>query len=125
MSLHEYLQAFREAIDRIDRYGYADSISFHQELRAGKQALLKVTVILVDGSSLHIKEYIDAMYGIKVVSYGYQYQDINGSLHFRYDNARHKPELQFIEHKHLPGNNIIEAPPPHISELVDEVISFL
>ncbi len=99
MSLHEYLQTFREAIDKIDRYGYADSISFNQELRAGKQALLKVTVILVDGSSLHIKEYIDSMYGIEIVSYGYQYQDINGSLHFRYDNARHKPDLQFKEHQ--------------------------
>jgi hypothetical protein len=57
MTLHEYLHVFREAIDKIDRYGYAESVTLHQEIRAGKQTLLQVTVVLVDASSLHIKEF--------------------------------------------------------------------
>ncbi len=68
MTLHEYLHVFREAVDKLDLYGYAESVALHQEIRAGKQALLQVTVVLVDGSSLHIKEYVDAMYGIEKVS---------------------------------------------------------
>jgi hypothetical protein len=124
MTLHEYLHVFREAIDKIDRYGYAESVTLHQEIRAGKQALLQVTVVLVDASSLHIKEYVDAMYGIEKLSYGYQYQDAHGDVIFRYDNATHKPSLNRKEHKHT-RNRIIEISPPDIADLVDEVISYL
>ena len=124
MTLHEYLHVFREAIDKIDRYGYAESVDLHQELRAGKQAFLQVTVVLVDGSSLHIKEYVDAMYGIEKVSYGYQYQDVRGDVIFRYDNAAHKPSLNRKEHKHT-KSRIIEISPPDIVDLVDEIISYL
>ncbi len=124
MTLHEYLHVFREAIDKIDRYGYAESVTLHQEIRAGKQALLQVTVVLLDASSLHIKEYVDAMYGIEKVSYGYQYQDPHGDVIFRYDNAAHKPSLSMKEHKHI-KDRIIEISPPDIADLVDEVISYL
>ena len=96
-----------------------------EELRAGKQAVIQASVVLVDGSSLHVREYIDAAYGIKKVSYGYHYQDRHGKLVFRYDNARHKLALQSKEHKHLSDNSIVEAAAPSISELVEEVVSFL
>lgn len=124
MTLHEYLHSFRESIDKIDRYGYAESVEIHQEVRAGKQALLQVTVVLVDGSSLHIKEYISAMYGVEKVSYGYQYQDVHGDVIFRYDNALHRPLLKCKEHKHM-KNQIVEMPPPDIADLVDEVIGYI
>ena len=38
MTLNEYLAAFRQEIERLDTYGFAESIDFHEELRAGKQA---------------------------------------------------------------------------------------
>ncbi len=125
MTIHDYLLDFRRALERLDLYGFADSIDIKEELRAGKQAVIRAELVLVDGSSLHIKEYIDAMYGIKKVSYGYQYQDRNGRLFFRYDNAKHKPALKAKEHKHLGDNSIVEIAAPSISELVEEVVSYL
>jgi len=50
---------------------------------------------------LRIRVYIDAKYKIEIISYAYQYQDAKGKLIFRYDNARHKAELGFKDHKHL------------------------
>ena len=52
--------AGRQAIERLDIYGFADSIESHNELRAGKQLIFKAEVNLVDGSKLIVREYIDA-----------------------------------------------------------------
>ena len=41
MTLNEYLAALRQEIERLDTYGFAESIDLHEELRAGKQAIVK------------------------------------------------------------------------------------
>ena len=125
MSLSHYLSDFRKEIERVDDYGFAESVDLHEEIRAGKQALLKVNVVLVDGSTLLIMEYIDTKFGIEKLSYAYQYQDRNGKLLFRYDNASHKPALDFKEHKHKNDGTVLSAKPPELKEIIDEVISYL
>ena len=55
MLLHEYLASVRRAIEKIDIYGYAETIDIREEVRSGKQAILKVYVMLVDGTTLHGK----------------------------------------------------------------------
>ncbi|SPD73152.1 conserved hypothetical protein [uncultured Desulfobacterium sp.] len=72
-----------------------------------------------------IKEYIDTKYKMDKVSYAYQYQNQEGKLIFRYDNAKHKPALNFAGHKHLPNGQIVAAEPPELNELVDEVLGCL
>jgi hypothetical protein len=123
--LHEYLRETRSCIEKIERYGYAESIEIKEEIRAGKQVILQVSVVLVDGSSLYIKEYVDTKYRIDKVSYGYQYLDGEGHTIFRYDNAKHKPALNMINHKHLSDGSVIGIDPPSIEDLIDEVISML
>ena len=100
MSLRNYLELFRQALEKLENYGYTESIDIKEEIRPNKQAIIKAKIALVDRSVLHIKEYIDAKYKIEKVSYAYQYQDRNGELIFRYDNAVHRPALRFKEHKH-------------------------
>jgi predicted AlkP superfamily phosphohydrolase/phosphomutase len=125
MLLDEYLDLFRKAIAEFEKYGYADSVEIREEIRANKQAILNAKVVLIDNSILHIKEYIDAKYGINRVSYAYQYQDRVGRLIFRYDNAAHRPALGFNEHKHSSDGTIYEAVLPDIFDLVDEIVSHL
>ena len=115
----------RASIEKIELYGYVESIEIKEEIRAGKQAVLYVKLVLVDGSIVSIKEYIDAKYGIDRVSYGYQYHDSSGVTIFRYDNAKHKPALPYTEHKHLSNGDIVEEPCPNMDEFIDEVISML
>lgn len=125
MVLHEYLTFVRETINKIDLYGYAESIDIREEIRAGKQAILKINIMFVDGSTLNIKEYISAKHHIEKVSYGYQYQDGVGNLIFRYDNALHKPVLAFEHHKHLSTGEVVEAGFPDLEDLVDEIIGYI
>ena len=125
MLLDEYLDLFRKAIAEFEKYGYADFVEIREEIRANKQAILNSKVVLIDNSILHIKEYIDAKYGINRVSYAYQYQDRVGRLIFRYDNAAHRPALGFNEHKHSSDGTIYEAVLPDIFDLVDEIVSHL
>lgn len=124
MSISEYLASIRRAIERLDTYGFAESIIFQEEIRAGKQAIIKAEIVLVDGSCLLIREYVDSKYGIEKLSYAYQYQDREGALIFRYDNAAHKPKLEKAGHRHSP-DDIVVAEPPDMAELVDEVIGLL
>jgi len=125
MSLHDYLALFRQAIEKVEDYGYAESIEINEEIRPNKQAVIKAKIALIDGSVLHIKEYIDAKYTIQKVSYAYQYQNRDGDLIFRYDNAVHRPALEFKEHKHIKGGVIIESILPNVSDIMDEVLGFL
>ena len=125
MSLHDYLAFFHSAVGKIDDYGFADTIDINVEIRASKQVAIKVIIILVDQSILQIREYIDAKYKIEKIGYAYQYQDEKGQLIFRYDNARHKPDLGFMEHKHQNDGSIIQCDVPNITDVVDEVIENL
>ena len=72
-----------------------------------------------------IREYIDAKYKTEKVNYGYHYQGKDGNLIFRYDNARHRPTLGFIDHKHLSDGTVIESAEPDIADVIDEVISHI
>ena len=125
MSLNEYLDLFRNALEKFEKYGYADIVEIKQEIRANKQAILIAKVVLIDNSNLYIREYIDAKYGIDRVSYAYQYQNSADQLIFRYDNAVHRPALGFKDHKHSNDGKIYEAALPDIFDLVDEILTHL
>ena len=125
MLLNEYLALFRNDIAKFENYGYAESVEIREEIRANKQAILNAKVVLIDNSVLHIKEYIDAKYGITRTSYAYQYQDRDGQLIFRYDNAAHRPGLGFKEHKHSRDGTVLESSLPDFSDLFDEIVRTL
>jgi len=125
MSLRNYLATLHEGIQKLEDYGYTESTEIREEIRPNKQAVIKGKIVLVDGSVLHIKEYIDAKYKIERVSYAYQYQDRDGELIFRYDNAVHRLALGYREHKHTKDGVIVEASLPDISDVIDEVIECL
>ena len=122
MSLRNYLAAFHRAVGRIDDYGFAESIDIREEIRAAKQAVIKSKIVLINGSVLHITEFIDAKYGLERISYAYQFQDKEGKVIFRYDNARHRADLGFGDHKHLADGAIVQTAMPDVSDVVDEVI---
>ena len=77
MLLRDYLQLFRQGIEKLEKFGYTESIEIKEEIRPNKQAIIKAKIILVDNSVLYIKEYIDAKYKIEKVSYAYQFQSVS------------------------------------------------
>lgn len=125
MSLRSYLNKFRLGIEKLEDYGFSESLEIKEEIRADKQGVITANVVLVDGSSLHIKEYIDARFKIERISYAYHYQDSSGKCLFRYDNAVHGPPLRFDEHKHTKDGTVVKATLPAISDLIDEILEYL
>ena len=49
MLIGKYLVSFRQAIERLDDYGFAESIIYKEERRAGKQVIVNAEIVLVDG----------------------------------------------------------------------------
>jgi hypothetical protein len=60
MSLRDYLDSFHGAVEKIEDYGFSESIDINEEIRASKQVINKAKIVLVDGSVLQVREYIDA-----------------------------------------------------------------
>jgi hypothetical protein len=125
MSLRDYLDSFHSAVSKIEDFGFSESIDIKMVIRPSKQAVCKARIVLVDGSVLQIREYIDAKYKTEKVNYAYHYQDKDGKLIFRYDNAQHRPALEFIDHKHVSDDTITECVEPDLADVIDEVISYL
>ncbi len=125
MSLRDYLERFRRGIETLENYGYTESIEIKEEIRPNKQAAVNAKIVLINGLVLYIAEYIDARYGIDKISYGYQYQDREKRLIFRYDNAAHKPKLKPETHKHKADGTIEDAILPDIFDIIDEVVKHL
>lgn len=60
---------------------------------------IKIRAALVDGSELHIREFFSS----DNLLYSYHWQDENGPLRIRWDNAPHHSHLStYPHHKHAP-----------------------
>lgn len=87
-----------------------------------KSLYIKGVVIFIDASVLSIAIFL-VKSGNKVQpeKYRFQYMDSKGGMLFRYDNARHHPELKtFPHHKHI-ENTVKETAMPDIEEIINEV----
>ena len=76
-----------------------------------------------DGSRLSIVEQLEpaGKRDHNRVAYKFHYQDKDGNLIFRYDNAPHYPHLStFPAHKHI-GNTVVEAEPPDLNDVLTEI----
>lgn len=125
MSLRDYIEQVRAGLQTFEDYGLSEHIDFAAEIRPGSQAVLKAIVKLIDTSELYIREYLLAKGTIQRLSYAYQYQNQDGTLLFRYDNAAHRPPLGFDSHRHDVDGRIIAAEPPNIEVLVQEIIDYM
>ena len=126
MSLANVIAQARAAVQILDDYGLATQIDISEEVRLSSQAVLNVAVQLVDATDLYIRLFLATQKGtIQLLSYAYQYQHADGSLIFRYDNAKHRPELGFDGHKHRADGTIIPAEPPTLQALVEEVVDYV
>lgn len=91
------------------------------ETRPGDQGYLAGSLTFVDGSVLYFREFLDAVKeAVDKLMYTYHYQDAGNQLIFRYDNARHRPPLRSLEHKHTPGQ-VVESPDPTLEDVLAEI----
>ena len=122
MLLSQYLRDLTAIVANLTETGLILSSEFTSNFRTNKIGLIKGTVLFTDNSTLFFKEYLDLRYVIEKEMYAFHYQDVNGRLLFRYDNASHKPSLDFIDHKHI-DEQIIASEEPCLADILEEIIN--
>lgn len=121
MLISEYLNGLTKTISEYTRTGLILSSELTTDYRTSKIGYIKGALSFPDDSKLFFKEYIDLRYGIVRETYSYHYQNGQGELLFRYDNANHRPSLGFIDHKHT-DQTIIPSDIPQLSNVLEEII---
>jgi len=122
MLLSEYMREITETVGELTKTGLILSSGLTADFRTKKIGLIKGTLSFSDDSKLFFKEYVDLRYKIAKETYSFHYQDRDGGLIFRYDNADHKPSLGFTDHKHI-EKKVIRAEIPNLREILEEIIN--
>lgn len=122
MLLNNYQANILGIIQKYVDEGWILSFSFSVDTRSNYIGFIQGKLEFEEGSSLFFKEYVDLQEFIEKVSYSFHYQDRENNLIFRYDNAKHKPDLGYTDHKHI-KNQVISSQIPDIEQVILEIIS--
>ena len=100
------------------------SVNIQIELIDINSGYFKAQLIFIDNSELHLFEFATTENDKPAVEkYRYHYQNSEGKLIMRWDNAKHHPEIKtFPSHLHV-GNKVEESRKPEIEDVLLEVIN--
>lgn len=99
------------------------------EKRGTYEGFIRGDIYCVDGSILHLREFLDVEITIDRLMYVYQYINSSKELIFRYDNTGHHKKLclsTYPHHKHE-GNedNVILSTAPDLASVLQEIESLV
>jgi len=99
------------------------SSSITYDKRSTAIGFIRGVLYFLDGSQLHLREFINVEHNVERYMYVYHYQRPDGALVFRYDNTPHFPALPtFPHHKHeYDKANVIAASPPDLQTILTEI----
>ena len=93
--------------------------------RSFYEGFIYVQVYFLDGSILHLREYIDVETNLDRIAYAYQYMTFDEQLVLRYDNTGHHKRLRlstYPHHKHTgSADNVIESIAPDLAAVLKEI----
>jgi hypothetical protein len=99
--------------------------TLHFDERATYQGFLRGEIYFVDGSVLHVREFVDTERAVDRLAYSYQYMDHDRRLIFRYDNTGHHRRLNlptYPHHKHDGSEEqVIPSTARTLAEVLDEI----
>lgn len=84
------------------RSGEVVAVTSQVDERSSARGHWSGILIFADATELHYREFLDFNQSDPRLMYAYHYQNGDGGLIFRYDNAAHRPLLSQVEHKHTP-----------------------
>jgi len=89
-----------------------------------QEAYIRVKVWLIDGGTLEVSEYVSVEEEkVRVIRYNFHWQDAQGQLIKRWDNAKHHPELETYPHHVHVGK--LAKPHPHTAVSFEEVMRLI
>jgi len=125
MQIKDYVTSI---LDVISSCPFVESQNLSFEERPPNAAYLTGTIVFINGSKMHFKEFfVFKPGGVKVLKYGYSYLRKDDSLIFRYDNAldpKAKMLPTYPEHKHLP-TELLPAQRLSLGDILKQVAYFI
>jgi hypothetical protein len=99
------------------------SSSINYDKRSSSIGFIRGSIYFLDGSLLHLREFVNIQQDIDVFMYAYHYQGSDGNMIFRYDNAPHFPNsANFPHHKHEGcETRVMPSSQPDIETVLKEI----
>lgn len=124
MLFSEYVADLQKVIAEFSQSGLLLHSEVNADMRTEHIGLLKGILNFADSSTLFFKEYLDLHHAVDKKMYSFHYQDAQGMLRFRYDDAAHKPPLGFQNHKHTTEETVASSMPV-LSDVLNEIFGYL
>ena len=122
MGIEAYFQRLRETIDTCS---IVNAFNVTYDKRASHEGFIRGEVYFVDGSILHLREFVDVEIDVDRLLYVYQYMAPDKKLVFRYDNTGHYKELNlhtYPHHKHEGSERkIMASSAPDMTSVLKEI----
>ena len=99
------------------------STSITYEKRDPMRGFVRGALMFVDGSTLHVREFVKVGQIVERLTYAYHYMDADQRLIFRYDNTDHFPQLPTHPHHKHEGaeNKVVVSPAPTLADVLSEI----
>lgn len=95
------------------------------EKRGTYEGFIRGERYFVDGSFLHLREFLDVETSVDRLMYAYQYMTSSETLIFRYDNTGHHKKLYlptYPHHKHEGSEeHVIASTAPELADILSEI----
>ncbi len=122
MSTKNIDEYFAEIAALVANADVVQASSLTYDKRSSHVGFIRGDLYLVDGSILHVREFVHVGQEIERYMYVYHCQDSEGRMIFRYDNSPHYPQLEgFPHHKHVAEGDVVATPPPDLFRVLQEV----
>lgn len=122
MRIEHYFQQYQATIEACP---IVQNFNVMYDKRSTYEGFIKGEITFVDGSVLHLREFVDSEIEADRLTYAYQYMTASKELLFRYDNTGHHRKLNlstYPHHKH-DGNeeNVVTSPAPDLTAVLHEI----
>jgi hypothetical protein len=111
--------------DTLDACPVVESSNVTYDKRSTDTGFIRGGIYFVDGSILHLREFVDVETVSHRLTYVYQYMDPTQQLVFRYDNTGHHRRLNlptYPHHKHEGSEgNVVASPAPDLAAVLSQI----
>lgn len=122
MKIEDYFQQIREASDNCP---VAQSLGVNYDKRGTYVGFIRGEIYFVDGTTLHLREFVNLQRAFRRLAYSYQYMTANHQLIFRYDDTAHHKKLHLPTHPHHKHDgsedNVVASAAPDLTAVLGEI----
>jgi Family of unknown function (DUF6516) len=114
---------FRQVDTLITSTSIVHASSMTYDKRSAYIGFIRGSVYFLDGSVLHLREFVSVQHGVERYMYAYHYQRSDSTFVFRYDNTPHFTTMPtFPHHKHEGREStVLSANPPDLQAVLAEI----